>query len=137
MGDLAAAYPRGTRTRGNQCGPLGPRFRYETLDNLPSAARTSPSRQVFIMLAQETEPCGSVRLTRSLKHPRDARNNKGTPARQFQPRTLRRAGFIDCSDPAYLGPRLAPDAVDWSVLIVVVVIGVISVAAMIVPVIGH
>ena len=32
---------------------------------------------------------------------------------------------------------LAPDVVDWSVLIVVVVIGVISVAAMIVPVIGH
>ena len=29
----------------------------------------APSRQVFIMLAQETEPCGSVRLTRSLKHP--------------------------------------------------------------------
>ena len=28
-----------------------------------------PSRQVFIMLAQETEPCGSVRLTRSLRHP--------------------------------------------------------------------
>jgi hypothetical protein len=32
---------------------------------------------------------------------------------------------------------LAPDVVDWSVLIVVVVIGVISVAAMIVPVICH
>ena len=32
---------------------------------------------------------------------------------------------------------LEPDVVDWSVLIVVVVIGVISVAAMIVPVIGH
>ena len=32
---------------------------------------------------------------------------------------------------------LAPDVVDWSVLIVVVVIGVISVAAMIAPVIGH
>ena len=32
---------------------------------------------------------------------------------------------------------LAPDLVDWSVLIVVVVIGVISIAAMIVPVIGH
>jgi hypothetical protein len=32
---------------------------------------------------------------------------------------------------------LAPAVVDWSVLIVVVVIGVISVAAMIVPVIGH
>jgi hypothetical protein len=32
---------------------------------------------------------------------------------------------------------LAPNVVDWSVLIVVVVIGVISVAAMIVPVIGH
>jgi hypothetical protein len=32
---------------------------------------------------------------------------------------------------------LAPDVVDWSVLIVVVVIGVISVAAMIVPAIGH
>jgi hypothetical protein len=32
---------------------------------------------------------------------------------------------------------LAPDVVDWSVLIVVVVIGVISVAAMIMPVIGH
>jgi hypothetical protein len=32
---------------------------------------------------------------------------------------------------------LAPDVVDWSVLIVVVVIGVISVATMIVPVIGH
>ena len=32
---------------------------------------------------------------------------------------------------------LAPDVVDWLVLIVVVVIGVISVAAMIVPVIGH
>jgi hypothetical protein len=28
----------------------------------------APSRQVFIMLAQETEPCGSVRSTRSLKH---------------------------------------------------------------------
>jgi hypothetical protein len=28
-------------------------------DNLPSAARTVPSRQVFIMLAQEPEPCGS------------------------------------------------------------------------------
>jgi hypothetical protein len=32
---------------------------------------------------------------------------------------------------------LAPDVVDWSVLIVMVVIGVISVAAMVVPVIGH
>jgi hypothetical protein len=32
---------------------------------------------------------------------------------------------------------LAADVVDWSVLIVVVVIGVISVTAMIVPVIGH
>ena len=32
---------------------------------------------------------------------------------------------------------LAPDVVDWSVLIVVVVIGVISVSAMIAPVIGH
>jgi len=32
---------------------------------------------------------------------------------------------------------LAPDVVDWSVLIVVVVIGVIGVATMIVPVIGH
>ena len=32
---------------------------------------------------------------------------------------------------------LAPDVVDWSVLIVMVVIGVISVAAMIAPVIGH
>ena len=32
---------------------------------------------------------------------------------------------------------LAPDVVDWSVLIVAVVIGVISVAAMIAPVIGH
>jgi hypothetical protein len=32
--------------------------------------------------------------------PRDACNNKGTPARQFQPRALRRAGFIDGSDPA-------------------------------------
>jgi hypothetical protein len=32
---------------------------------------------------------------------------------------------------------LAPDVVDWSVLIVVAVIGVISVAAMIAPVIGH
>jgi hypothetical protein len=32
---------------------------------------------------------------------------------------------------------LAPDVVDWSVLIVVVVIGVISVTAMIAPVIGH
>ena len=31
----------------------------------------------------------------------------------------------------------APDVVDWSVLIVVPVIGVISVAAMIAPVIGH
>jgi hypothetical protein len=56
----------------------------------------------FIMLAQETEPRGSVRLTRSLKHPRDARNNKGTPARQFQPRALRRASFIDGSDPHIL-----------------------------------
>jgi hypothetical protein len=91
------------------------------------------------MLAQETGPYGSVRLTRSLKHPQDARNNKGTPARQFQPRALRRAGFIDGSDPAYPGPRSRPrtGVVDWSVLIVVVVIGVISVAAMIVPVIGH
>ena len=78
-------------------------------------------------------------MTRSLKHPRDARNNKGTPARQFQPRALRRAGFIDGSDPHILDRDhgLAPDVVDWSVLIVVVVIGVISVAAMIVPVIGH
>jgi hypothetical protein len=91
----------------------------------------------FIMLAQETEPCGSVRLTRSLKHPRDARNNKGTPARQFQPRALRRASFIDAPDPAYPDHGLAPDVIDWSVLIVVVVIGVISIAAMIVPVIGH
>jgi hypothetical protein len=79
------------------------------------------------MLAQETEPCGSVRLTCSLKHPRDARNNKGTPPRQFQPRALRRPGFIDGSDPAILDRDhgLAPDVVDWSVLIVVVVIGVI------------
>jgi hypothetical protein len=94
---------------------------------------------VFIVLAQETEPCGSVRLTRSLKHPRDARNNKETPARQSQPRALRRPGFIDGSNLAILDRDhgLAPDVVDWSVLIVVVVIGVISVAAMIVPVIGH
>jgi hypothetical protein len=94
---------------------------------------------VFIVLAQETEPCGSVRLTRSLKHPRDARNNKETPARQSQPRALRRPGFIDGSNLAILDRDhgLAPDVVDWSVLIVVMVIGVISVAAMIVPVIGH
>jgi hypothetical protein len=67
------------------------------------------------------------------------RNNKGTPARQFQSRALRRPSFIDGSDPAILDRDhgLAPDVVDWSVLIVVVVIGVISVAAMIVPVIGH
>jgi hypothetical protein len=41
--------------------------------------------------------------------------------------------------PANPGPRLvlAPDVVDRSVLIVVVMIGVISVAAMIVPVISH
>jgi hypothetical protein len=32
----------------------------------------APSRQVFIMLAQQTQPCGSVRLTHSLKHPRGA-----------------------------------------------------------------
>jgi hypothetical protein len=32
---------------------------------------------------------------------------------------------------------LAPDVVDWSVLIVVVMIGVISVAAMIASMIGH
>ena len=32
---------------------------------------------------------------------------------------------------------LAPDVVDWSVLIVAVVIGVISVSAMIMPVIGY
>jgi hypothetical protein len=32
---------------------------------------------------------------------------------------------------------LTPDVVDWSVLIVVVVIGVVSVAAMIAPVICH
>jgi hypothetical protein len=32
---------------------------------------------------------------------------------------------------------LAPDVVDWSILIVLVMIGVISVPAMIVPVIGH
>ena len=108
MGDLAAAYPRCTRTRGNQCGPLAPRFRYETLITFHPQLAPVPSRQVLIMLAQETEPCGSVRLTRSLKHPRDARNNKGTPARQFQPRALRRAGFIDGSDPAYPGPRSRP-----------------------------
>jgi hypothetical protein len=32
---------------------------------------------------------------------------------------------------------LTPDVVDWSLLIVVVVIGVVSVAAMIAPMIGH
>ena len=55
-------------------------------------------------------------------------------------RALRRAGFIDGSDPVHILDRdhdLAPDVVDWPVLIVVVVIGVISVVAMIVPVIGH
>jgi hypothetical protein len=41
-----------------------------------------------------------------------------------------RNGHLDPDD------ALAPDVVDWSVLIVVV-IGVISVAAMIAPVIGH
>jgi hypothetical protein len=80
----------------------------------------------------------SVRLTRSLKHPRDARNTKGHWRVSFN--------HERCATPLHRrlrprnpGPRscLAPDVVDWSVLIVVVVIGVISVAAMIAPVIGH
>ena len=105
MGDLAAAYPRGTRTRGNQMRTIwGPDFVMKLWITFhPQLVQRLAGR--FIMLAQETEPCGSVRLTRSLKHPRDARNNKGTPTRQFQPRALRRAGFIDGSDPAYPGPR--------------------------------
>ena len=46
-----------------------------------------PSRQVFIMLAQETEPCGSVRLARSLKHPL----RRSLPSNLSQPGISRRA----------------------------------------------
>jgi hypothetical protein len=42
-----------------------------------------------------------------------------------------------CAAGPYREDVLAPNVVDWSVLIVVVAIGVISVATMIVPVIGH
>jgi hypothetical protein len=50
-----------------------------------------------------------------------------------------RACFIDDSEPAYSGPQRRPRTGRrrFSVLIVVAVIGVISVAAMIAPVIGH
>jgi hypothetical protein len=44
-----------------------------------------PSRQVFIMPAHETERCGSVRLTRSLKHPLTQFVEQFEPARDWSP----------------------------------------------------
>jgi hypothetical protein len=44
-----------------------------------------PNRQEFIMLARETEPCGSVRLTRSLKHPPTRFPEQFEPAWDWSP----------------------------------------------------
>jgi hypothetical protein len=91
------------------------------------------------MLAQETEPCGSVRLTPSLRHPATHVTIKGHPRVSFNHEGCAAPASSTAPTPHILDrdPGLAPDVVDWSVLIVVAVIGVISVAAMIVPVIGH
>ena len=69
MGDLAAAIPDALELVATNADHWRPDFVMKLWITFHPQLAPVPSRQVFIMLAQETEPCGSVRSTRSLKHP--------------------------------------------------------------------
>jgi hypothetical protein len=108
----------------------GATFAQECNANSPraSAANVADSPIVFLVAKHATDGRGSAHAFVSLS----------SSASSSGARAIENRGQRPGTDRANLRPddALAPDVVDWSVLIVMV-IGVISVAAMIVPVIGH